>query len=78
MKVLDREQAWAIHAAALEILEKVGFKMENRSAREMLAGAGCMVDNGDWVRMPAYVAEEALSPPRRLPSSIRQATTRCP
>ena len=67
MKVLDREQAWAIHAAALEILEKVGFKMENRSAREMLAGAGCMVDNGDWVRMPAYVAEEALrSAPRQV------------
>jgi trimethylamine---corrinoid protein Co-methyltransferase len=67
MKVLDREQAWAIHAAALEILERVGFKMENRTALEMLSGAGCKIDDDNWVRMPSYVAEDALrSAPRQV------------
>ena len=43
LKVLSREQAWAIHMAALEILEKIGFKMEHRGALEMLADAGALV-----------------------------------
>ena len=43
LKVLNREQALAIHTAALEILEKTGFKMEHPGALEMLAGAGCKV-----------------------------------
>ncbi|MCL0097192.1 trimethylamine methyltransferase family protein [Dehalococcoidia bacterium] len=67
LKVLNREQALAIHAAALEILEKTGFKMEHRGALEMLSDAGCRVSDGDWVRLPAYLAEEALSSaPRQI------------
>ncbi len=61
LKVLDREQALAIHAVALDILRKTGFKMEHRGALEMLAGAGCQVSDGDRVRMPAKLVEEALS-----------------
>jgi len=64
---LNREQALAIHTAALEILGKTGFKMEHPGALEMLADAGCKVSNGDWVRLPAYLAEEALrSAPRQI------------
>ena len=67
LKVLNRDQAWAIHTAALEILEKTGFKMEHPGALEMLAGCGCKVSDGDWVRMPAYLTEEALkSAPRQI------------
>ena len=67
LKVLNREQALAIHTAALEILEKIGFKMEHRGAVEMLTGAGCKVSNGDRVRLPAYLVEEALrSAPRQI------------
>ena len=67
LKVLTREQALAIHTAALEILEKIGFKMEHRGALEMLTGAGCKVSNGDRVRLPAYLVEEALrSAPRQI------------
>jgi len=67
LKVLTREQALAIHTAALEILEKIGFKMEHPGAREMLTDAGCKVSNGDWVRLPAYLVEEALrSAPRQI------------
>jgi len=60
LKVLNREQALAIHTAALEILEGTGFKMEHPGALELLAGAGAKVSNGDWVKLPAYIIEEAL------------------
>ena len=60
LKVLNREQAMAIHAAALEILEKTGFKMEHPGALEMLADAGCHI-SADWVKLPAHIVEQALS-----------------
>jgi trimethylamine--corrinoid protein Co-methyltransferase len=67
LKVLSREQALSIHAAALEILEKIGFKMEHPGALEMLADAGGKVSNGDRVRLPAYLVENALSSaPRQI------------
>lgn len=67
LKVLSKKQAWAIHTAALEILEKTGFKMEHPDVLEMLVGAGCKVENGNWVTMPAYLAEEAVrSAPREI------------
>jgi len=66
LRVLNREQALAIHTAALEILEKTGFRMEHRGALEMLAAAGCQI-SGDRVRLPAYLVEEALrSAPRQI------------
>ena len=61
LKVLNREQGLAIHKAALEILQKTGFKMEHKAVLEMLVGAGCTVSNQDWVKMPANLVEEALS-----------------
>ena len=60
LRVLNREQALAIHAAALEILAKTGFKMEHPGALELLAGAGAKVSNGDWVKLPTHIVEEAL------------------
>jgi trimethylamine--corrinoid protein Co-methyltransferase len=67
LKVLNRDQAWAIHTAALEILEKIGFRMEHPDALEILANAGCKVSGENWVTMPAYLVEEVLrSAPRRI------------
>ena len=67
LKVLNREQALAIHTAALEILERVGFKMEHAGALERLAGAGARVADGDWVKLPASLIEEALrSAPKQI------------
>jgi len=67
LKVLNREQALAIHAAALEILAKTGFKMEHPGALEMLSEAGCQVSDGDRVKLPARLVEEALSSaPRQI------------
>ncbi len=67
LKVLNREQVLAIHTAALEILEKTGFKMEHPGARKMLLDAGCRDEGEDWLRMPSYLPEQALrSAPRQI------------
>jgi len=67
LKALNREQALAIHTAALEILEKIGVKMEHPGALEMLADAGGRVYDQDWIKLPAFLAEEAIrSAPRQI------------
>ena len=67
MKVLNAEQAWAIHRAALEILEKTGFKMEHPGALRMLVDAGAKVTDSDWVKLPVHAVEEAMkSAPRQI------------
>lgn len=60
MRVLSERQAWAIHHAALEILENTGFVMEHPEVRQMLLDAGCRVDGEDRVLMPARLAEDAI------------------
>lgn len=67
LKVINREQALAIHTAALEILEKIGITMDHPEAFEMLADAGGRVIDNRRIRVPAYLAEEALrSAPRQI------------
>ncbi|NNG00217.1 MAG: trimethylamine methyltransferase [Desulfobacteraceae bacterium] len=67
MRVLNEEQAWAIHHAALEILENTGFIMEHEPTRRMLLEAGCRTDQEDRVLMPARLADAALkSAPRQI------------
>jgi len=67
LKVLNSEQAWAIHTAALEILEKTGVKMEHPGALGMLADAGAKVTNGDWVKLPTSLVEKAMgSAPQQI------------
>jgi trimethylamine--corrinoid protein Co-methyltransferase len=67
LRVFNHEQVLAIHAAALEILEKVGFKMEHAGALEMLTDAGCQVVEGDRLRLPAHLVEAALdSAPKQI------------
>ncbi len=67
IRVFSKEQASGVHTAALEILEKTGFKMEHAGALEMLADAGCKITNGNWVRLPGSLAEAALrSAPKQI------------
>lgn len=67
LNVLGRDQAWAIHTAALEILEKTGFKMEHPGAVEMLVDNGCSVSPANRLKMPAFLVEEALkTAPRQI------------
>ena len=67
LRVLSREQALAIHSAALEILENTGVRMEHPGALELLVGAGARTGDDNWVRLPARMVEEALeSAPRKI------------
>ena len=67
LKVLNRQQALSIHTAALEILEKTGVKMEHPEARQLLIDAGAKAFDNDWIRIPAFLAEQALqTAPRQI------------
>jgi trimethylamine--corrinoid protein Co-methyltransferase len=67
LSVLNREQMWSIHAAALEILEKTGFEMRHRGAKKMLLDAGCSLSRHGRLRLPADLAEDALNTaPKRI------------
>lgn len=67
MRVLNREQAGAIHTAALEILQEIGFRMEHPGALSMLVDAGAKIAQPDWVKLPASLVEKAIrSAPRQI------------
>jgi len=67
LKVLTREQALAIHTAALEVLEKIGIKMEHQEIRRILLDKGCRAGKGDWIYIPSFLVEDALkSAPRQI------------
>jgi trimethylamine--corrinoid protein Co-methyltransferase len=65
MSVLNEEQIEQIHRATLELLERTGVRVTHPRALELLDGAGARVD-GDRVRMPSWMVEEAIrkAPPR--------------
>jgi len=60
LNVLNKEQMWRIHEAALEILAKTGFEMQHQEARKLLLDAGCSLSRGGRIRMPAALVEAAL------------------
>ncbi|MFC1973853.1 trimethylamine methyltransferase family protein [Chloroflexota bacterium] len=67
LRVLNREQALQIHTAALDILSRIGFKLEHPGALKMLADAGCNISDGDQVKMSARFVEQALqSAPKQI------------
>ncbi|MGD8766055.1 MAG: trimethylamine methyltransferase family protein [Desulfobacteraceae bacterium] len=67
LKVLNQEQMWSIHGAALEILEKTGFEIKHQGAKKMLLDAGCRLFRGGRLRLPARLVEDALkTAPRRI------------
>ncbi len=66
LRVLTDEKIERIHEATLEILETVGVKVSRASAREMMADAGCSVDD-DIVKVPRKLVEDSLaSAPKRV------------
>ena len=58
---LSPEQASAIHDASLTILEKTGVQLYLEEAVEMMRKAGAKVTDGNRVRIPASLVEDALS-----------------
>ena len=66
LKVLGKEQALAIHTAALEILEKTGVRMEHQGALDMLVDAGCRLLSDSRVSLPSHLVAQALSSAPKL------------
>jgi trimethylamine--corrinoid protein Co-methyltransferase len=77
LRVLNEQQAWAIHHAALEIIENTGFIMEHPQVRKMLLDAGCRVDSEGRMLMPARLAEDAIQSAPRQITLYDQQGNRC-
>jgi trimethylamine--corrinoid protein Co-methyltransferase len=65
--VLSENQIQDIHLAALEVLRRTGIRFHHKAALEMLKQAGGFVSDGNLVKMPARMVEEALA---SVPSRI--------
>jgi trimethylamine--corrinoid protein Co-methyltransferase len=64
---LNDEQFQRIHAASLEILERIGVRVYHSEAIELLKRAGASVEDGSLVRLPSHLVEAALqTAPRRV------------
>lgn len=73
---LAKEQVEAIHAAALDILERFGVGVEDPQVADELAARGCVpLDNGR-IRIPADVVERTLrdTPPELAVSAVNGET----
>lgn len=75
LTVLTDEEVEAIHQATLRILSQVGVVLTQPAAREMLSGAGAVVQ-GDRVRLPPDLVERAVSQcPRQVVTRGRGGQT---
>jgi trimethylamine--corrinoid protein Co-methyltransferase len=65
-RVLSDDQIEDIHLAVLEVLERTGIKVHSEEALAVYKKAGAKL-NGDRVRIPSYLVEEAV---RRAPHRV--------
>jgi trimethylamine--corrinoid protein Co-methyltransferase len=59
--VLSDSQLQDLHLAALEVLRRTGIRFYHQAALEMLKVAGAFVHDGNLVRFPAALVEEAIA-----------------
>jgi trimethylamine--corrinoid protein Co-methyltransferase len=65
--VLTESQMEDLHLAALEVLRRTGVRFHHQEALDMLEKAGAFISDGNRVRFPARLVEEALaSAPSRI------------
>jgi trimethylamine--corrinoid protein Co-methyltransferase len=76
MRLLSDAQLEQIHQASLEILHRTGVRVCDREALDLLLDAGCSASDGDVVRFPAAVVDEAVKQaPSRIVLSHRSGDT---
>ncbi|MGD8404090.1 MAG: trimethylamine methyltransferase family protein [Anaerolineales bacterium] len=59
--ILSESQMKDLHMAALEVLRRTGIRFHHKGAVEMLKGAGAFVSDGNLVKFPARMVEDAIS-----------------
>jgi trimethylamine--corrinoid protein Co-methyltransferase len=65
--VLSEDELRKLHLGALELLRRTGVRFHHREAVEMLAAAGAFVSDGNRVRFPSRLIDQALaSVPERV------------
>jgi len=65
--VLSESQMQAIHSAALEVLRRTGIRFHHQEALGMLKKAGAFISDGNLVKFPANLVEDAIaSTPGRI------------
>jgi trimethylamine--corrinoid protein Co-methyltransferase len=60
-RVLSDGQIEEVFHAALDVLHRVGTRLHSQEALALLGQAGCQVEDGNLVRMPAWLVKHALS-----------------
>ncbi|ATW27047.1 trimethylamine methyltransferase family protein [Candidatus Formimonas warabiya] len=69
---LSEDQMYEIHMATLEVLERIGLRVDHEEARRLLKDAGAYMGENHVVRFPVFLVEEALqSAPSRVVLSNR-------
>jgi trimethylamine--corrinoid protein Co-methyltransferase len=77
IRLLSDAQLAQIHDASLEILRRTGVRVHDTEARDLLGDAGCLISDGDLVKFPAAVVEDAAEhAPSRIVLSHRSGDTR--
>lgn len=65
--VLSETELRDIHLAALEVLRRTGIRFHHQEALELLEHAGAFISDGNLVKLPARLVEEAIaSVPERV------------
>jgi trimethylamine--corrinoid protein Co-methyltransferase len=59
--LLKEQEKKSLHFAALEVLRRTGVRFHHKEALRMLKAAGAFVSDGNLVRFPARMVEDALS-----------------
>jgi len=57
---LSEKECEKLHSASLEILQRTGVRMHHQPALDLLKKAGASVSDGNRVRIPGKLVEDAL------------------
>lgn len=67
LEVLSKDEVEQIHVNTLELLEKLGVKVESDEARELLQENGCKVGKNSYIQFPESLIKEKL---KEVPQSF--------
>jgi trimethylamine--corrinoid protein Co-methyltransferase len=59
--VLSESQLQDLHLGALEVLRRTGIRFHHQEALDMLRGAGAFISDGNLVKFPARLVDDALA-----------------
>jgi len=60
-RVLSDDQIEEIFHSALDVLERVGTRVYGEEGLALLRDAGCLISDGDLVRIPSWLVKDALN-----------------